>query len=244
MGASEGEPVPQADWDRLLETERLIQRFFPECMLVGGTAAAPHAHHRISLDVDSVMRNLREQYPQVLARLEALSGWRTRRLRPPVLPLGNFEGVDVGIRQLRRGAPLETEQIAGITVPTLAEMLRIKGWLVVTRNALRDFLDFCALADKLGPRFEAALSPMDLLYPQPVEGCTTLQQLAKQLAEPKPYDFDPAHDSLEAWRALQPPWTDWGYVTDYCRKLAQRVFDLLLAPPPAPPPEPEASETR
>ena len=38
-------------------------------------------------------------------------------------------------RQLRRTHPLETEVIEGLTVPTLAEMARIKLWLLATRLA-------------------------------------------------------------------------------------------------------------
>ncbi len=136
-----------ADWDKLLETERVIQTYFPEAALVGGTAAAPHAKHRVSLDVDPVIVDLRSRFQDVLATLESLAGWRTRRVRPPVLILGNFQGIDAGIRQLIRGAPLETTIVAGVTLPTMEEMLRIKGWLVVTRNAVRDYLDFCALGE-------------------------------------------------------------------------------------------------
>ncbi len=216
-------------WTKLLETERLIQTYFPECVRVGGTAAALHAHHRISLDVDSVMIDLRDRFPQTLAKLESLAGWKTRRVRPPVLILGHFQGVDVGIRQLIRSAPLETTWVNGIVVPTVSEMLRIKGWLIVTRNAVRDYLDYGALAERLGQQFESAMQPMDDLYPQAVESDTTSQQLAKQLAEPLPYDFDPDHDVLMEWRALQAPWSDWAFVKTQCRKLAGRLMDLMLA---------------
>lgn len=37
-----------------------------------------------------------------------------------------------------------------ITVPTISEMLRIKGVLILKRNATRDYLDFAALADQSG----------------------------------------------------------------------------------------------
>ncbi len=73
----------------------------------------------------------------------------------------------MGIRQLIRAEPLETIEIGGIRVPTLAEMLRIKGWLVITRNALGDYLDYCALAERLGHGFESAMERMYALYPQP-----------------------------------------------------------------------------
>lgn len=218
----------QPSWERLLDAERLIQTHFPECVLVGGTAAALHAHHRVSFDVDSVMTDLRQRFPEVVANLEKLAGWKTRRLRPPVLILGHFEGIDVGIRQLIRQAPLETVEVNGITVPTTAEMLRIKGWLVVTRNALRDYLDYCALAHHISDGFQTAMSTMDDYYPQPKDCDATSQQLAKQLAEPLPFDFDPTQDDLTAWRGLKPPWTDWEYDRTYCRTLAGRLMDLLV----------------
>lgn len=215
-------------WAHLLEVQRLVQRHFPEAVLVGGTAAALHAHHRVSLDVDSVLPDLRARFPEVLARLEDLSGWRARRLRPPVLVLGRLQGVDVGIRQLRRALPLETQTVEGIVVPTLPEMLRIKGWLVVTRNALRDYLDVCALADRIGEGVESAFRDMERYYPQPADADPTLLQLAKQLAEPLPYDMDENGPDLRHWRELASPWTDWSVVAAFCRQLAARLMRLML----------------
>ena len=61
--------------------------------------------------------------------------------------LGRFEGIDVGIRQLIRKKPPEVEIINGIKVPTDKELLRIRAWLIVTRNAVRDYIDFVALCD-------------------------------------------------------------------------------------------------
>jgi len=215
-------------WPDLPEVQRVVQRHFPEAFLVNGTTAALHVHHRVSPDVDSVLPDLRSSFPEVVRRLEDLAGWRSRRLRPPVLVLGQLEGVDVGIRQFRRALPLETETIDGIVVPTLPEMLRIKGWLVVTRNALRDYLDFCALAHALDAGVEAALRDMHVYYPQPADADPTLLQLAKQLAEPKPYDLGGDPPDLGAWRELQPPWTDWEYVTGFSRRLGGRLVHMLL----------------
>ena len=44
--------------------------------------------------------------------------------------LGRLDGVMTGIRQLRRTRPLETEVVSGLRVPTLAEMARIRAWLL------------------------------------------------------------------------------------------------------------------
>lgn len=53
-----------------------------------------------------------------------------------------------------RTRPLETEQVTirakTLTVPTLPETLRVKGWLAVRRNQTRDYIDIAALSDKLG----------------------------------------------------------------------------------------------
>ncbi|HUW66383.1 MAG TPA: hypothetical protein VMW83_17120 [Spirochaetia bacterium] len=220
MGASQ--------WDSLLEAQRLIQRHFPDLVMVGGSAVILHAGHRLSMDADHVMVDLRSQFPEILKRLEQIAGWQTNRRQPPVLILGNFQGVPTGIRQFRRTQPLETEEICGIRIPTLSEMARIKGWMIVTRNAVRDYINFCALSEKLGHDFVAAVAPMDDLYPQ-TEGETTLRQLSKQLAEPAPYDLDQHMQSLSSLVQLQQPWNDWEYVASCCFRLsAQIVIKMLL----------------
>lgn len=156
---------PVTDGRTLLAVQEMLQRHFPELVLVGGTASALHAGHRVSLDADHVPSDLRESFDKVLADLEALAGWKTSRAKRPVLILGKLEGVETGIRQLIRQRPLETETIQGIRVPTLPEMLRVKVWLVVTRNQARDYLDTCALANKLGPVSTIkALASLDALY--------------------------------------------------------------------------------
>lgn len=63
----------------------------------------------------------------MLAALEAAAGWQTERVQRPVLILGQLDGILTGIRQLRRTRPLDTEEIAGLRVPTLAGMARIKA---------------------------------------------------------------------------------------------------------------------
>ena len=56
---------------------------------------------------------------------------------------------------MRRTRPLETVEIslgdnAVVVAPTAAEALRVKAFLVVQRNVVRDFLDVVALADHIG----------------------------------------------------------------------------------------------
>src|SRR3990170_7805987 len=141
------------DWDAVLAAAARLQQLLPDAVLVGGSAASTHAGHRISFDDDHVLTDLRERFDDVLSHLEEQDGWVTARVNRPVLILGSLDGIETGIRQLVRRRPLEVEEVetpvGTLRVPTLDEMLRIKAWLILRRNATRDYLDFAALADRL-----------------------------------------------------------------------------------------------
>lgn len=212
----------QSEWERLLSIQTMFQEHFPEAILVGGTAAALHAGHRTSIDADHVLPNLKREFATILKKIEQEAGWRTNRLEPPVLILGNFHGVRTGVRQLIRTAPLETTVVRGLRIPTPEEILRIKAYLIVRRNATRDFIDFVALFDHLGvQRSLQALQPLDQLYPQ--EGETTIsQQLALQLADPRPWDL--SQTDLQNYKGLQPPYTNWKEVKRRALLAGQKII--------------------
>jgi hypothetical protein len=196
-------------WEALLIAASALQRLLPEAVLVGGTAAALRAGHRVSLDADHVIPDLRTRFDAVLAELEGAAGWTTARVTRPVVVLGSLHGIETGVRQLRRSQPLEVETVVlptgeTLRVPTAAEMLRIKAWMYVTRNAQRDLLDVVALADYLGDApSAAALATLDELYQQP-SGASVAQQLVQQLAEPRPTDTidGTLTDPSELYRAV------------------------------------------
>jgi hypothetical protein len=218
------EPLPE--WDKLLSSAARLQRILPSAVLVGGSAAALHAHHRFSRDADHVVTDLRQRFDEILADLEDVAGWRTARVRRPVMILGSLDGIETGVRQLIRKQPLETMQVAcdggSLTVPTLAEILRIKGVLILKRNATRDYLDFVALADAMEDSdVVAALRDFDELYPQP-NAQSALQQLQVQLAKPLPFDLEETR--LDEYKNLAPKWQDWANV----ESLAARIADLIL----------------
>jgi hypothetical protein len=223
--ASPNDTLP--DWERLLAAERHLQYLLPGTVLVGGTAAAVHAQHRVSMDGDHVLEDLRERFDEVLATLEAAAGWRTDRIQRPVLILGQLDGVLTGIRQLRRTRPLETEEVSGLRVPTLGEMARIKAWLLVTRHTVRDYLDTVVLFERLGEAGVAeALRPFDEIYRQP--GATSpLAELGERLAAARPKDV--ASIDLKNYRGLRPPWNDWDSVVRRGRHWAQIIASLALA---------------
>jgi hypothetical protein len=219
-----------SDWERLLSAERHLQQLVPGTVLVGGTAAAIHAGHRASQDGDHVLSDLRDRFDEVLRDLEAVAGWETNRTQRPVLILGQLDGVMTGIRQLRRTKPLETEVIEGLRVPTLAEMARIKAWLLVTRYTVRDYLDCVVLLERLGEEDgRAALSLLDELYAQPTRASVRVE-LADRLAAAAPTDR--AQVDLNTYRSLIAPWNDWEHVQRRGRHWASRVAAWTLGQSP------------
>lgn len=215
------------EWEKLLAAERHLQHLVPGAILVGGTAAAIHAGHRVSLDGDHVLEDLRDRFEEILAALEAAAGWQTERVQRPVLILGQLDGVLTGIRQLRRTRPLETEDVSGLRVPTLAEMARIKGWLLVTRHTVRDYLDTVVLLERLGDvGVVRALQPFDDIYRQE-SGASPLAEMAERLAGAAPADR--AMIDLSTYRGLVSPWNDWQHVVARGRHWAKRVAEISLA---------------
>jgi hypothetical protein len=169
------------------------------------------------------------RFDEVLAELESVAGWKTARVQRPVQILGSLDGIETGIRQLIRDEPLETVVVesrgARITIPTEGEILRIKGVLILKRNATRDYLDFVALADHMGDESVAhALQSFDRLYQQD-NGESPLQQLQVQLANALPYDLE--ETELSEYKNLDPRWHDWQAVKAACSHLSTVIFDRV-----------------
>ncbi len=215
------------DWEHVLSAAARLQALLPGAVLVGGTAAGLHAGHRASRDADHVLTDLRSHFDAVLGQLESAAGWKTARVNRPVLILGSLDGIETGVRQLIRTEPLETTTLPvgdqQITIPTEAEILRIKGFLLLRRNATRDYVDFAAVADRIGHAATAeAFARFDTLYPQD-SGESVLQQMLAQLANPRPYDLDGT--TLSEYKNLEARWHDWEAVRAVCALASTVIFD-------------------
>lgn len=228
---SKNTAAPLPDWELVLSSAARLQRILPDAVLVGGTASAIHAEHRFSRDADHVLTDLRTRFDEVLAQLESVAGWKTARIQRPVQILGSLDGIETGVRQLIRKEPLDTTVLdyygEQLTVPTADEILRIKGVLILKRNATRDYLDFVALADHIGDEQVAqALRSFDRLYRQE-SGESALQQLQVQLANPLPYDLNEIAPELHEYKNLDPKWHDWNAVKAACAHISTAIFDRV-----------------
>jgi len=219
-------------WQKLIEAAANFQKLLTGSVMIGGSAAAVHLKHRYSFDADHILSDLKENYEEVLDFLEGRDDWETARIHPPKLILGNFQGVETGVRQLGRNRPLETEQIRikgkALTMPTLPEMIRTKGWMIVSRNATRDYIDFAALAKHMGIEDSVeVLIDFDDFYSDLIRGnqASPVVQLIRQLAEPKPGDLEQI--DLSHYKGIQPPFDSWDYIEKICEEISVELGDRL-----------------
>lgn len=214
--------------DQLFESAAKLQEIEPSAVLVGGTAATFHAHHRYSYDHDHVVQDLQYRYDIVLDNLSHLDGWTTnaRVTKPPMTIMGDLDGYQAGLRNLRRKTPLEVEEVTlpsgkTLRVPTLEETLRIKAFLIVQRNQVRDYLDVAALSEKMGvPQACSVLSRIDDYYEEftHTQG-SVLSELVAQLSDPDPHDAENKHNLAE-YKGVTNGWGSWETVENVCKEVA------------------------
>lgn len=199
-----------------------LQKLVPDAVLVGGSAAVLYAGHRESFDHDHVLQDLVNRYESVVEAVEASEGWATsvRASKPPLTLMGSLDGVEAGLRQLRRTRPLETVKVevapeSVVVAPTEEEILRIKAYLVVQRNAVRDYLDVVALSDHLGRENSVAgLRDIDSYYSDRSEkNESVLTSLIASLADPKPLD-DEVITELPRYKGLASEYQDWSTIRE------------------------------
>ncbi len=216
---------------RVLVSAARLQSVVPDAVLVGGSAAALHAGHRDSFDHDHVLADLVDRYEAILSAVEATEGWATsvRASKPPFTIMGSLDGIEAGLRQMRRIRPLETIEVAVgtgsvVVAPTEAEALRVKAFLVVQRNAVRDFIDVVALAAHMGDDAAVAvLLDIDAYYAdRSNEPSSVLTSLVIALADPSPRDTDVVGE-LPRYKGLDRRWHHWSDVVRACQDIALRL---------------------
>ncbi|MGO9507202.1 MAG: MMPL family transporter [Mycobacterium sp.] len=114
----------------------------------------------------------------------------------------------VGPKYQRR-SPVETTNVQlptgdRLLVPTGAETLRLKGYLIMSRNSSRDFAEFADMVDTMEPETAAVvLAGMDRYYCcQPPKRQWMATQLVRRLADPHPSDLEdqyPEPDAEASW---------------------------------------------
>lgn len=221
-----GEP----SFDEVVRSAARLQQIVPDAVLVDGSAAALHARHRTSTDHDHVLADLTHRFDAVLGALEADPEWVLNRAVPGKLLLGSLGDIEVGIRQLIRKRPLETQVITlpggeKVVAPTPEETLRIKAYLLVKRNQTRDYIDVAALADRFGTQWAAdTLADIDTYYDdgRPCEKVVAAQVL-RQLGQPRPQDSRTT-TNLRQYKNLDPQWHSWDGVVSQCHRIADAML--------------------
>lgn len=213
----------------VIESAAHLQRLVPGAVLVGGSAAILYADHRESRDHDHVVADLADRFEMVLEAVEEDEGWATNRVTPGKVILGNLDGIEAGVRQMIRKAPLEVSHLelpsgAAVTVPTIEETLRIKAFLIIRRNQTRDYLDTAALSTAVGIGQAAEiLSRIDIYYADQADGGDGVAaQLVRQLGDPKPADSS-VIAQLSSYRRLRKEWKDWEAVRTVLGEVAERM---------------------
>ena len=108
-----------------------------------------------------------------------------------------------------------------LLVPTGAETLRLKGYLIMCRNSRRDYADFADMVESLEPETAAVvLAGMDRYY-----CCKSSRrqwiatQLVRRLADPNPSDY-PEDQGSEADAN-----SDWEAIRQRCLSVAVAMLE-------------------
>ena len=106
-------------------------------------------------------------------------------------------------------------------IPTGAETLRLKSYLIMCRNSSRDYAEFADLVESMETQTAAiVLSGMDRYYcGQQPEKQWVATQLVRRLADPRPSD---EHDA-----AISDPdaESDWALVRQRCLSVAVAMLE-------------------
>jgi RND superfamily putative drug exporter len=139
-------------------------------------------------------------------------------------PETNRDGAEAP--KYERRSPVETTHVQlptgdRLLVPTGAEALRLKGYLIMCRNGSRDYADFADMVETVEPETAAlVLAGMDRYYSCQTPGRQSIAtQLVRRLADPDPSDFTDDHWSEPDAKA------DWEEVKQRCLSVAVAMLE-------------------
>jgi RND superfamily putative drug exporter len=125
-----------------------------------------------------------------------------------------------------RRSPVETTHVQlptgdRLQIPTGAETLRLKGYLIMSRNSSRDYAEFAELVDTMEAETAAlVLAGMDRYYCcQSPRRQWIATQLVRRLADPDPTDLDDEHSPGPDAKA------DWEQVRQRCLSVAVAMLE-------------------
>lgn len=208
-----------------------------EVLPVGAAAAVPaggkmraHALARLAGGWQSRTGTGRAM-PKAVRPVHPVTVWR-RRLAVALDALETEAWVanEIGLEgpTLTRRRPMETAAVQlptgdRLQIPTGAETLRLKGYLLMSRNSRRDYAELAELADVLDPKTVAeALKGIDRYYSgQPAERQWMATQLVCRLADPEPAEREEDASGDGAPRAG----TDWEHVRGRCLAVAVAMLE-------------------
>jgi uncharacterized membrane protein YdfJ with MMPL/SSD domain len=128
--------------------------------------------------------------------------------------------------KFERRSPVETTHVQlptgdRLQIPTGAETLRLKGYLIMSRNSSRDYAEFAELVDTMEAETAAlVLAGMDRYYcSQSPRRQWIATQLVRRLADPHPSDLD-----NESWPGPDAK-ADWEEVRQRCLSVAVAMLE-------------------
>jgi heme transporter len=234
--------VPGSDMRKVVKSAARLKSLVPDAVTVADplafsgcspmdqAAAGRNGEHPRSREGDNGWQpgapsngNGRRQMPSAGRGVHPVAIWRGR------LSVA-LEALEVDAHNLvatvERRSPVETTNIQlptgdRLQIPTGAETLRLKGYLLMCRNSSRDFAEFAELVASMDIETAASvLAGMDQYYcgEQP-KNQWVATQLLRRLADPRPSDDD---DDPSA--ALDPD-VDWSEVRQRCLSVAVAMLE-------------------
>jgi uncharacterized membrane protein YdfJ with MMPL/SSD domain len=192
----------------------------------GPFAAAPtngHSRARKFVDGLSSRNGAGRATPRAVRPMHPVTLWRGR-LSVALDALATEADTDQP--RFERRSPVETTHVQlptgdRLQIPTGAETLRLKGYLIMCRNSSRDYAEFAELVDAMEAETAAVvLAGMDRYYCcQSPRRQWIASQLVRRLADPHPSDLDDEHLPESDEKA------DWDDVRQRCLSVAVAMLE-------------------